>query len=674
MLNRNIPVYEGNLPYMYACYSPEDEMLVLPILTRMYNEGFRFWSACLVEKLSDFIAVRHVSTSACVVMFMSHSMIERINAGIPEVLAACRSSLLRAVVLLDDARPDNRMFPLTAPERLEYQRSNDSAFWLNAYSADYLERCRGPWPEIKLSLQEPTYEDVQEEAIAAEYISLENIISRGSSKPAEPVVVQPYPNNRGYIQPKPDEFTYEPLGKVEAARTEHDRDYDDALALLNQCADKQIDIIINHTRPGENTVASLPTLSPIRPMPDKQAELDAIRDELARSAQPVERPERRIDPEVRTKADMIVEPEDKPEEAVQPETAPEPIPYIPEPELTVSSIAESIRQLTVNGTQPAVQPAQMQEEGEPQESQSVAQTVAEEQPAETIAAEEPAAVIENRSEPVKEKKSAELQPAKTTVQVVVRRQQPAVRVTPVRKRVITEPARGPVQSGVSKARPRLSRSSFSGHFRTVDSDPIAFEQYIRNIALAAVNTADQQAEDAAPVSHRRFGRNLRAAEPAPLQENVVAVAATPKVAAQQAEVQPAPQQIRTEAAAEAQNSEQVAEEKVSRRKSRFPHNSEALTGLIAALRRERSAAREESAPAQNETAEVREIVASIRAAAEQSLEDSRAEESGVKVIKLSDAISERKVSDLQAAVNKFMSLEHSPEAAPVNARVCLRRR
>ena len=38
MLNRNIPVYEGNQPYIYACYSPEDEMLVLPVLTRMYNE------------------------------------------------------------------------------------------------------------------------------------------------------------------------------------------------------------------------------------------------------------------------------------------------------------------------------------------------------------------------------------------------------------------------------------------------------------------------------------------------------------------------------------------------------------------------------------------------------------------------------------------------------------
>jgi len=680
MLNRNIPIYEGNLPYIYACYSPEDEMLVLPILTRMYNEGFRFWSACLAEKLSDFIAVRHVSTSSCVVMFMSHSMLERIKAGIPEVLAACRSSLLRAVVLLDDVCPDNRMFPLTSPERLEYQRSNDSAFWLNAYSADYLERCRGPWPEIKLSLEEPSYEDVQEEAIAAEYISLENIISRGGTKPGKTAAVQSYPNNRGYIQPGSDEFTYAPLGKVEAARTVHDRDYDDALALLNQCADKQIDIIINHTRPGENTVASLPTLSPIRPMPDKQAELDAIRDELARSAQPVERPERRIDPEVRTKADMIVEPEDKPAEETaeadaQPQSAEkEQIPYIPEPELTVRSIADSIRQLTMNSAEAVTQQEQSADESAALPEDQPEAKAEESSADEKIPEEE--TVTEDRNEPVEPKKTAGPRlPVKSTVQVVVRRQQPAVRVTPVRKRVITEPARVSVQTGNTVSRPRLSRSSLGGHLRAVKSDPIAFEQYIRDIALSAVTSAEQQ-EDSAPVSHRRFGRSGRAAETAPVHE--AAAPAAVIAAAPNPEVQPAPQQTVTGISDESRSPEIASEEKVSRRKNRFPHNSELLTGLIAALRRERGIARENSTVSADEAtgeAEVREIVASIRATAEQSVGDSvEPEESSVKVIRLSDAITERKVSDLQNAINKFMNLENTPEAAPVNARVCLRRR
>ncbi len=679
MLNRNIPVYEGNLPYMYACYSPEDEMLVLPILTRMYNEGFRFWSACLVDKLSDFIAVRHVSTSACVVMFMSHNMIERINAGIPEVLAACRSSLLRAVVLLDDARPDNRIFPLTVPERMEYQRSNDAAFWLNAYSADYLERCRGPWPEIKLSMQEPTYEDVQAEAIVAEYISLENIISRGSSKPEGTAVVQPYPNNRGYIQPKPDEFTYEPLGKVEAARTEHDRDYDDALALLNQCADRQIDIIINHTRPGENSVASMPSLSPIRPMPDKQAELDAIRDELIRSAQPVERPERRIDPEVRTKADMIVEPEEKPEapaeETANPEVK-EPIPYIPEPELTVKSIADSIRQLTMSDGDGAAQPVAEQSQEIQEEDQHEEAVAAAEPQADSIEAQSEsvdiAAVVEDRSGSMAEKNGTKASaPAKTTVQVVVRKPQPAVRVTPVKKRVITEPAHTPAPSRSGVSRPKLSRSPFSGHLRAAESDPIAFEQYVRSIALSAINTADKQTEETAPVSHRRFGRVNRTAETVHAQDNVVSVAVN--VVTPRAEEQVMPQPAVSEPASDAQNTE-AAPEKSSRRKSRFPHNSEALTGLIAALRRERSSAREDAAQ-ENEAAEVREIVATIRAVADQQIEaESETVDSGVKVIKLSDAISERRISDLQEAVNKFMSLDNAREAAPVNARVCLRRR
>lgn len=665
MLNRNIPIYEGNLPYLYACYSPEDEMLVLPILTRMYNEGFRFWSASLVEKVSDFVAVRHVSTSACVVMFMSHSMMERINAGIPEVLAACRSSLLRSVVLLDDANPDNRIFALTSPERVEYRRSNDAGFWLYAYSVDYLERCRGPWPEVKLDIHEPAYEDVQEEAIAAEYISLENIISRGGTEPEAVAPKEQYPNNRGYIPPKPDQLTYEPLGKVEAARTVHDRDFDDAISLLNQCAEKQIDIIISHTRPGENTVPAKPALSPISPLADKQAEMDTIRRELEASAVPAERPERRVDPEVRTKADMVVEPEEK----VQPEEIetkqaeekiPQPIAYIPDPELTASSIAESIRQLT---EAPAVQPV---EQAAPEVAPQTAEEIPAEKEAEVTIAETVDVDPEDRSEAVSEYTKANAA-GRSTVQVVVRKPQPAVRVTPVKKRVITESLSAPGQSRAERTKSGYGRSVPGGNARAAEEDTAALEKYIRDIALAAVSESVASAEEQ-PVSHRRFGRFSRTAESA--EEAQVTASAVQTVETSLAEP------VAVQAAVPAAESVDESAEKVSPRKNRHPHNSEGLTGLLAALRQSRAAGQTET---EAEKASAREISLRVVPTADvpaqlAELHEEAESESDLKIIRLSDAISERKVTDLQTAVNKFMRAENKPEAAPVSVRAYLRRR
>jgi|GEM_PF-1901478 len=686
MLNRNIPVYEGNLPYLYACYSPEDEMLVLPILARMYNEGFRVWSASLCDKVSDFVAVRHVSTSSCVIMFMSHNMVERINSGAPEVLAACRSALLRTVVLLDDARPDNRMFPLTVPEYLEYQRSNDSSFWLYAYSADYLERCRGPWPEVKISMREPVYEDVQQEAIAAEYISLENIITHGTSEPvqpAQPAGARSYPNNRGYIAPKADGLTYQPLEKVEAAKTTHDRDFDDAMALLSSCAEKQIDIIINHTRPGQNTVAAKPSLSPLKPLADKRAEMENIRRELQNAELPAERPRRSFDPQVATKADMVVQPEEPVMETEAVSEQKEPIATIPQPDLTVSSIADSIRRIA----EAADEPQEVAEQTAPETSaeQAAPETAAEEVTSvpqyekQKISFEPTVEIIwddrktaaqaaEKTEEPSVDIEETAADAGKATVQVVVRKAQPVVRVTPVKKRIVTEPARSAAQPAGTRA--QLSRRA-SQQTKVSDVDNTsALEEYIRQVAIAAVTNADASAEAEQPVSHRRFGRGARAAEvPA---ETVAVEAAQPAAPAVTAEprVRPAAE---PEAPAAETAAPEAGEEKVSRRKSRYPHNSEVLTGLIAALRRERMNAAE---AVSEETAEVEPAAEELPLSAElpESAAAEEAVQSPLKVIKLSDAISERKVSDLQAAVNKFMCMDNAPETAPMIVRAYMRRR
>lgn len=611
-------------------------MLVLPILGRMYNEGFRLWSAALAENASDFVSVRHVTTSSCVVMFMSHNMMELINSGSPEALAVCRSSLLRSVVLLDDARPSSRMFALTAPEQLEYHPGNDSSFWLHAYSADYLERCRGPWPEVKIEVREPTFDDVNEDVIAAEYISLEKIINRGGVKPEQVNAPAKYPNNPGYIQPVPDELTYEPLQKVEAAKTVHDRDFDDAIALLNQCADRQVDIIINHTRPGENTVAAKPSLSPIMPLPDSKAELRIIQQELERNEREP-RPERKIEPEVRTKADMIVQPEDIPEEL--------PIITLPVEDLSPSAIAAGIEKIAA--------------EAEGQESLDSASAVQAEADAEQVSAVEeteevPAAEEVMAEEPVSEEKPEflpDVAPAaagKSTVQIVVRKQQPAVRVTPMMKRVITEPVHAPASE--ENHRPRLSRSSLGSHLRgAAIQENVDFEQYVRDIALSAVSSEAEgdNAEEAAP--RRHFGRYARSSN----QEAAAPIKLIARAVSEGA--------VQQEPSAETENAPAADEPaRSTARKSRYPHNSRMLTGLLAALRQERTAA---SASADETEAEL-PAPAEDEAAEDFAAPVTSEQHDDIKVIRLSDAISERKVSDLQAAVNRFIKLDAPTEPAP----------
>lgn len=656
MLNRNIPIYEGNLPYLYVCYSPEDETLVLPVLGRMYNEGFRLWSACLAGKVSDFISVRHVSTSACVMIFMSHNMRERINSGVPEVIAACRSSLLRTVVLLDDARPENSMFALTSPDSVEYQRSNDAPFWLYAYSADYLERCRGPWPETKVVMREPTYEEVSQESVASEYINLEKIINRGGSKMSKAQPQERFPNNRGYIAPKPDRLEYVPLEKVEAARTEHDRDYDAAMSLLSQCAEKQAEIIINHPRPGERTVPAMPSISPLKSLPDKQAEKEIIRQEL--NELPADRPERKVDPEVRKKADIVVVPEEKPEiqEAPVAETAPA---ETKEFDLTVSGIAASIARLASVQEENSVseQPAAADEVSAQAEQAVTDSEVLVEVP-ETVAAEPAATEIAEQEQSVEENRSDDIVAAnsssgKSTVQVVVRRQQPAVRVTPVRKRVITETITAPETN--QRRRPGLSRAPYGSRLRTPGAEETAaFEQYIRNIALEALASETDTAAAQTPVSHRRYGVRTANTAAAPA---VVSVPAAPVVTAAPQEAPAAIRETAAEVAA-APTENAAEQEKTSARKNRYPHNSGALIGLLAALRRERAAAG--AAPA-DESAEKAAAAAYEKSAEKQ---ENVSEEGELKVIRLSDAISERRVSDLQAAVNKFMRIDNTGDPVP----------
>ncbi len=237
MHHQKLPSYDGTQPFIYAAYCKEDENMVYPVLARMYNEGFRVCCAPSTGISSDYYTQQRMASAVGIIIFMSRIMAERLRLGDPEALAAARSPLLRTVVLLDDTDVSDSVFAMSVPDHQQYLPQNDSAFWLYIYSNDHFDACRGKWPRRQLLLRDAAYEDVNAEVVSEEYRRLESImsVSDAERKPYDPFDPGDiYINNDGYIEPEEDEFTYEPLARVSAVRTEHDDQFDEVLGLINE--------------------------------------------------------------------------------------------------------------------------------------------------------------------------------------------------------------------------------------------------------------------------------------------------------------------------------------------------------------------------------------------------------------------------------------------------------
>ena len=330
MLNQVIPPYEGTQPFLYACYCAEDEALAFPILARMYNEGFRLFSAlaCRQDRNStrgdsDFRSVQRLNASSSVILFMSHNMLERIRRSDPEVITAVKSPCLRTIIRLDDSEPSGDIYALSVPDHVEYSHGNDAPFWLYIYSNDSLEKCRGPWPEEsrRLRLTESSYDDVTDEVISEEYQNLENILSGKSVQKQQPDEQPRYRDNSGYIMPTPDEYVYIPLDKT------GDERFDELLDMLNAGEKHANDVITSQ----QNRLLAPPPPPPAAepyPEPDWNAVIPAEppEPEAEKEVEPIIEPLPEVQPVEPVQA--VTEP--KVEPAVQTEPEVEPVQAVPE--------------------------------------------------------------------------------------------------------------------------------------------------------------------------------------------------------------------------------------------------------------------------------------------------------------------------------------------------------
>ena len=525
MLNQVIPPYEGNQPFLYACYCAEDEALAFPILARMYNEGFRLFSAlaCRSDRHSkkgdnDFRSVQRLNASSSVILFMSHNMLDRIRRSDPEVITAVKSASLRVVVQLDGSEPSGDIYALSVPDHIEYSHGNDAPFWLYIYSSDALEKCRGPWPEEskRLRMTESNFEDVSEEALSEEYFQLENILSGKSA--AQPQKQETYINNGGYIMPVPDEYVYIPLDYT------GDKQFDEVFGLLNKEAEHA------------HAVATAPLKTELPPQPTEESypepNWDAAPKHQITEELPPPPPVQQDAPEI--KADTIVD-LSEPVEQVEPESEP---------------IAEA-----------SLSPAEVEEEAttEPEAPTS------EPEPQPTPAAEEPAVLPE--PEPLPEQKSEPAKPSSVPVMVkTASRRRVRTSVTAVRRTKVaaSHMTLEPDSSALIEANMR-DRAYLQNYARRLVREAMAETvPLLKAEALSAV----QPTEPEAPAETKR--KHSRKPTAPVLQAAVEPI---------NINQQPAP-------AAKASAAEPAAEDTVKGRKNKHPH-SKGLSGLFAALKAKR---------------------------------------------------------------------------------------
>ena len=536
MHHQKIPSYTGAQPFIYAVYCKEDEALAFPVLARMYNEGFRICCAPATGIASDFYTMQRLSSAAGVIIFSSQQLAERMRTGDPDIIAAARSAVLRTVIRLDDTDISNSAFAMSVPDHESYRRENDSAFWLYMYSNDHFDCCRGPWPENKLLLRNPTYEDLNEEVVNEEYVYLESIMSGSGKKKEEYDPFNPdnlYKNNEGYVEPEPDEFVYTPLEKVKAVRTKQDDEYDELIGRINRAEDAAAE---SRRRAEEAKQQSV------------KAEAEKIEQKQTEEADASEAAQE--EPERESKADRVV---------VFAEDAQNTAEKIKEEAVTEELLAPAVsEEENIIAAQLIMTAAQVLRAEKIQHEAEKTQQTVEEQPVEAVP-ELPAAPAVQQ---------AQTTPGRSSVPVMVKRQSaPAARrVTPVKCKIIHA---GELAEGEKNQTPSANDGIMPSF-----SDSAAFEQYIREIAMSVVNSGTAEAEEQPAVSARKHRQRNASAEAEGIVQNI-----RNTVAAEIVSSQPS--------AAEA--SADTDEEPRSMRKNRHPHQKGSiLTEIVKALRNAKS--------------------------------------------------------------------------------------
>ncbi|MDR1002023.1 MAG: hypothetical protein LBL82_01960 [Oscillospiraceae bacterium] len=172
-----IPSYEGLNSFSYVYYCNEDENIVVPILTRLYNEGFKFCHSHLPNGSADQLYItKRMAVCSMIVVFLSESFHADVRSSGKEALSILKSNCFKIFVRLDRSSLKKEWGQSKTSKIINYVRSNEAAFWLKLYDDDILEKCRGAWPDKPI-----VHEQEQEDDSSADSFDSSDVHSEYSS-------------------------------------------------------------------------------------------------------------------------------------------------------------------------------------------------------------------------------------------------------------------------------------------------------------------------------------------------------------------------------------------------------------------------------------------------------------------------------------------------------------
>lgn len=137
MLQSTPTAYKGDKPYLFISYAHKDAETVLPVITRLQQEGFRVWYDEGIAPGSnwDVYISEHLNRSCNVLAFLSNAYIRSQNCRDELALSRSKGKPMN-LVYIDDV-------VLTPGLRMRYGRIQ--ALFLNNMSQDdfYQKLCSG---------------------------------------------------------------------------------------------------------------------------------------------------------------------------------------------------------------------------------------------------------------------------------------------------------------------------------------------------------------------------------------------------------------------------------------------------------------------------------------------------------------------------------------------------
>lgn len=173
----NIPSYEGNQPFIYAFFSLHDQSFAMPILARLYNEGFRIWCSGMSEDSTEFRAAQRMGSCSVMLLFLTEHLIECVSAGEFEAVGALKASKMRIYIRGDEAQIPFAWDKSESRKVFDFSISDEASFWLQIYNNEQLERCRGPWPDKAMQTGALTLDSLDEREVNDACAELEQLIS-----------------------------------------------------------------------------------------------------------------------------------------------------------------------------------------------------------------------------------------------------------------------------------------------------------------------------------------------------------------------------------------------------------------------------------------------------------------------------------------------------------------